>query len=223
MEKTTIVFDLDGTLVDTAPDLVDSLNHTIAARGLAPVGYEDLTFLVGQGARMMIQRAFELRGAPIDDSELPDLLDRFIAHYRGAMPGMSRPYPGVIEALDRLQADGHRLAVCTNKLEELAVPLLEGLGLAGYFSTIAGGDTFPVRKPDPDHIVQTVLKAGGKPTRILMIGDSINDIAAARNGGIPSIAVTFGYSDVPVETLGATSVIGHFDELTSDLIGSLTN
>ncbi|KPF43861.1 HAD family hydrolase [Rhizobium sp. AAP43] len=222
MEKTTIVFDLDGTLVDTAPDLVGSLNHTIAARGLAPVGYEDLTFLVGQGARMMIQRAFALRGVPIEDSELPDLMDRFIAHYRGAMPGMSRPYPGVVEALERLQAAGHVLAVCTNKLEELAVPLLKGLGLEHYFATIAGGDTFPVRKPDPDHIVQTVIKAGGNADRILMIGDSINDIAAARGGDIPSIAVTFGYSDVPVETLGASHIIAHFDELTPDLVISLT-
>lgn len=221
MTATTIVFDLDGTLIDTAPDLVESLNHTIAVRDLAPVGYEDLTHLVGQGARVMIQRAFALRGAPLAEDDIPALLDRFIEHYEAGMPGKSRPYPGLIEALGRLKAAGCRLAVCTNKMERLAVPLIEGLELTGYFTTIAGGDTFAFRKPDPAHILATVERAGGKPDKVLMIGDSINDILAARNGKIPSIAVPFGYSDVPVESLGASHVITHFDELTVELVDRL--
>lgn len=221
MTTTTIVFDLDGTLIDTAPDLVESLNHTIAARDLAPVSYEDLTHLVGQGARVMIQRAFALRGAPITDDEIPALLDRFIAHYEAGMPGKSRPYPGLIEALERLKAAGYILAVCTNKMERLALPLLERLHLTGYFTAIAGGDTFAFRKPDPAHILATAERAGGKDGKVLMIGDSINDILAARNGSIPSIAVPFGYSDVAVEELGASHIIGHFDELTVELVEQL--
>ena len=221
MTTTTIVFDLDGTLIDTAPDLVESLNYTIAARDLAPVSYEDLTHLVGQGARVMIQRAFALRGAPITDDEIPALLDRFIAHYEAGMPGKSRPYPGLIEALERLKAAGYILAVCTNKMERLALPLLERLHLTGYFTAIAGGDTFAFRKPDPAHILATAERAGGNAGKVLMIGDSINDILAARNGNIPSIAVPFGYSDVAVEELGASYIIGHFDELTVELVEHL--
>lgn len=221
MTTTTIVFDLDGTLIDTAPDLVESLNHTIAARDLAPVSYEDLTHLVGQGARVMIQRAFSLRGAPIAEDEIPALLDRFITHYEVGMPGKSRPYPGLIQALERMKAAGYILAVCTNKMERLALPLLERLELTAYFATITGGDTFAFRKPDPAHILATVERAGGQADKVLMIGDSINDIMAARNGKIPSIAVPFGYSDVPVEELGASRIIGHFDELTVELVEQL--
>lgn len=221
MTTTTIVFDLDGTLIDTAPDLVESLNHTIAARDLAPVSYEDLTHLVGQGARVMIQRAFALRGAPLAEEDVPALLDRFITHYEAGMPGKSHPYPGLIEALERMKAAGYILAVCTNKMERLALPLLERLQLTGYFAAITGGDTFAFRKPDPAHILATIERAGGQADKVLMIGDSINDIMAARNGNIPSIAVPFGYSDVPVEELGASCIIGHFDELTVELVEQL--
>ncbi|MBO3760694.1 HAD-IA family hydrolase [Ciceribacter sp. L1K22] len=221
MTVTTIVFDLDGTLVDTAPDLMHSLNHTIAAVGLAPVGYEDITHLVGQGAKVMIERAFRLREAPLADSELPALLDRFIDHYSAHMPGESLPFPGVVDALDRLTAAGYRLAVCTNKMERLAVPLIANLGLGDRFAAIAGGDTFPTRKPDGAHIVSTVEKAGGDPRRAIMVGDSVNDILAAQNARMPSIAVPFGYSDVPVDTLGADRIISHFDQLTSELVEAL--
>lgn len=221
LTATTIVFDLDGTLIDTAPDLVESLNHTIAARDLEPVSYEDLTHLVGQGARVMIQRAFALRGAPLNEDEIPALLDRFIDHYEAGMPGKSRPYPGLLDALNRLKAAGYILAVCTNKMERLAVSLLNRLKLTDYFAAIAGGDTFAFRKPDPAHILATVERAGGTSHKVLMIGDSINDILAARNGGIPSIAVPFGYSDVAVEELGASHIIRHFDELSVELVERL--
>lgn len=221
LTATTIVFDLDGTLIDTAPDLVESLNHTIAARNLEPVSYEDLTHLVGQGARVMIQRAFALRGAPLSEDEIAALLDRFIEHYEAGMPGKSRLYPGLLDSLNRLKAAGYILAVCTNKMERLAVPLLNRLALTDYFAAIAGGDTFAFRKPDPAHILATVERAGGTSNKVLMIGDSINDILAARNGGIPSIAVPFGYSDVAVEELGASHIISHFDELTVELVQRL--
>jgi phosphoglycolate phosphatase len=216
-----VIFDLDGTLIDTAPDLVASLNHTIAAHGLAPVGYDDLTHLVGHGARAMIERAFRLRGNPLDESEFPAMLERFIEHYLSGMPGESRPYPGLVESLDRLREAGMLMAVCTNKMEGLARPLIEGLGLTGYFAAITGGDTFAVRKPDPAHLIGTMHLAGGDLARTVMVGDSLNDLKVAYNAGVPSIGVPFGYSDVPIQTLAPTVIIGHFDELTPDLVLSL--
>jgi phosphoglycolate phosphatase len=216
-----VVFDLDGTLIDTAPDLVASLNHTIAAHGLAPVTYGDLTHLVGHGARAMIERSFRLRGRPLDEAELPPMMDRFIEHYLAGMPGESRPYPGLTDSLDRLRDAGMVLAVCTNKMESLARPLIEGLGMTGYFSAITGGDTFPVRKPDPAHLTGTVDLAGGDIRRTVMVGDSLNDLKVAVNAGVPSVGVPFGYSDVPIQTLNPTVLIDHFDQLTPDLVRSL--
>lgn len=216
--NTLVVFDLDGTMIDTAPDLIDSLNHTIAARGLAPVTFADLTHLVGQGARVMIRRAFALREASLDDSEVEPLLARFLDHYSQHMPGKSRLYDGLTDCFDRLEAAGMRLAVCTNKLEQLALPLLDKMHLTKRFAAITGGDTFPVRKPDARHLLGTIERAGGEPARSILIGDSINDIMAAKNAGIGSIGVTFGYSDVPVAELAPTRIIGHFEELTAELV-----
>lgn len=216
-----VVFDLDGTLVDTAPDLVASLNHTIAGLGLAPFGDGDLTHLVGQGARVMIDRALTFRGHPVVPEEIDGLLTTFIDHYEGTMPGASKPFPGVIDAMVRLDAADIGLAVCTNKQEGLARRLLNTLGLSERFGVITGGDTFAVRKPDAGHIHGTIDKAGGDRSAAVMIGDSVNDIAAARNAGIPSLAVSFGYSDVDVATLGATRIIDHYDELTPALVETL--
>ncbi len=217
----TVVFDLDGTLVDTAPDLMAGLNHVLAIDGIEPVHYDDMTFLVGQGARAMIERGFALRGRPLAEERLGALLDIFIKQYLDDMPGKSLPYAGVVRSLETLKAEGFRLAVCTNKLENLALPLLKGLKLDTYFDAIAGGDTFPVRKPDAAHVLKTIERAGGKAAASVMVGDSVNDILAAQNAGIPAIAVPFGYSDVPVETLNPTRIIGHFDELTPQLVRSL--
>ena len=221
MTAPLLIFDLDGTLIDTAPDLIASLNYTIAAADLAPVTFDDLTHLVGQGARVMIRRAFELRGQEIREPAVEPLLHRFLDHYKREMPGASQPYEGLLEALDRLTDAGFTAAVCTNKLEELALPLLEKLGLADRFPVVTGGDTFAFRKPDARHILGTIEKAGGDPAKTVMIGDSINDILAARNAGISSIAVTFGYSDVPVAELQPDYVIEHFSQLTADLVERL--
>lgn len=215
------IFDLDGTLVDTAADLVSSLNHTIAAAGLAPVTYDDLTHLVGQGARVMIKRAFALRETELPETDIEPLYERFITHYRAEMPGESRPYPGIVNTLDALREAGITLAVCTNKTEILALPLLEKLGLTGYFAAITCGDTFSFRKPDARHILGTIEKAGGDIRSSIMVGDSINDILAAKNAAVPSIGVTFGYSDVPMVELEPDVVIDDFAELTPDLVGRL--
>jgi phosphoglycolate phosphatase len=215
------VFDLDGTLIDTHHDLVDSLNYTIAVRDLEPLTYADLTHLVGSGARAMIERAFKLRGSPIADGDLEAMIDRFVEHYRAGMPGKSLPYPGLVEALDRLADAGVTLAVCTNKMEGLARPLLDLLGLSDRFAAVTGGDTFAVRKPDAEHLLGTIRMAGGEPSHTVMIGDSLNDFKVAANAGVPSIGVPFGYSDVGIETLNPTVIIQHFDELTPGLVERL--
>lgn len=221
MTAPLVVFDLDGTLIDTAPDLVSSLNHTIGTAGLEPVTYDDLTYLVGHGGQVMIQRAFALRGQDLRQDDLPAMLKIFVDHYAQGMPGESRPYPGLISALDRLETAGFRLAVCTNKLEGLARRLIEGLGLTSRFAAITGGDTFAVRKPEAAHLLETVRLAGGAPARTVMIGDSLNDVLVARNAGVPSIGVPFGYSDVAIASLEPDHVIGSFDELLPDLVESL--
>ncbi|HXV30721.1 MAG TPA: phosphoglycolate phosphatase [Sinorhizobium sp.] len=218
-----VVFDLDGTLVDTAPDLVASLNHAIAQAGIQPVTYADLTHLVGHGARAMIERTFTLRGKTLSEEELAWQMKTFVDFYHASMPGESLPYPGLIAALDRLQDAGLRLAVCTNKPEMLARRLLEGLGLLDRFAAVAGGDTFSVRKPHAEHLLSTVANAGGSAERSVMVGDSLNDMLVARNAAVPSIAVPFGYSDVPVEDLSPDRIIRHFDELTPELVKTMLN
>ena len=216
-----VVFDLDGTLLDTHADLVESLNHTIAILGLEPVSYDDLTHLVGQAARVMIERACRLRRHPLEGEALPALVERFVAHYAAGMPGHTQPYPGLVAAMDKLKSKGYRLAVCTNKMEKLALGLLEKLDLTGYFDAVTGGDTFEYRKPDARHLTGTIARAGSDISRTVMIGDSVNDIAVARNAAVPSIAVPFGYSDVPVGALGSDHIITHFDELTPELVETL--
>ncbi|HET7412617.1 MAG TPA: HAD family hydrolase [Pararhizobium sp.] len=218
-----VIFDLDGTLIETGPDLVDSLNHAISMIGLAPFGDYDLAHLVGQGSRVMIDRALELRGTPADEAAIEELLTAFLAFYKANIPGRSAPYPGLVAALERLDHAGMRLAVCTNKQETLARELLDALGLSHRFAAVTGGDTFPMRKPDAGHILGTIERAGGEKASAVMVGDSINDIAAARNAGIPSLAVSFGYSDVPAAKLGAARVIDHYDALTPSLMGELLN
>ena len=221
MSASVVVFDLDGTLVDTAPDLVASLNHAVKQAGLQPVTYDDLTHLVGHGAKAMIERTFALRNATLSAADLEWQMKEFVDFYHGSMPGESLPYPGLIEAMDRLANAGFKLAVCTNKMEMLARSLIESLSLTDRFAAITGGDTLPVRKPDAEHLLATVRLAGGTPDRAVMIGDSLNDILVARNAAVPSIGVPFGYSDVPIESLTPTTIIAHFDDLTPELVESL--
>ena len=176
---------------------------------------------VGQGARVMIKRAFALRETELPEAEIDPLYERFITHYRAEMPGESRPYPGIVKTLDALSQSGITLAVCTNKTAVLAVPLLEKLGLTPYFAAITCGDTFEFRKPDARHILGTIERAGGDIRRTVMVGDSINDILAAKNANVPSIGVTFGYTDVPMAELKPDVVIDNFDALTPTLFEKL--
>ena len=215
MTAPTIVFDLDGTLIDTAPDLVDTLNVVFAREGWPPVPYETARNTIGGGARMMIARGIAAEGIAIAPAKLEQLFVDFIAHYTEHLADRSRPFPGLTDALDVLAAGGCRFAVCTNKLERLSVRLLKQLKLADRFATICGQDTFGIQKPDPEVLRRTVTAAGGSLPHAIMIGDSVTDIRTARAAGIPVIAVDFGYCERPVYELGPDRIISHFAQLRS--------
>lgn len=221
MSAPIIVFDLDGTLVDTAPDLLDSLNHCLRSVDVPEASASEIRRFVGHGSRVMIERAFAAHGRPLQPEQLNALQALFLEHYGANLPGSSQPFPGVREALVRFRDQGYRLAVCTNKFEGLSVKLLEGIGLSGFFATVCGSDTFAHRKPDPRHLLDTIARGGGDPERALMVGDSRTDIDTAKGAGIPVVAVDFGYTDLPVHTFGPSRVISHFDELTVDLAATL--
>jgi phosphoglycolate phosphatase len=209
----TIVFDLDGTLADTAGDLVSTLNVILAREGLAPIPLQRARDMIGAGARALIQRGFEAHGRPLPATELDRMFLEFLDHYGDNLAVETVLYDGVLASLDQLAADGHRLAVCTNKVENHSIKVLEALGVADRFAAICGRDTFAFFKPDPRHLTATIEKAGGDPTRAVMVGDSRTDIDTARAAGLPVVAVTFGYTDTPVTQLSPDRVIEHFDDL----------
>ena len=213
MPAQTIVFDLDGTLIDTAPDLVDTLNVVFAREGLPPVPYETARNLIGGGARAMIARGIEAEGRVFAPAKLEQMFGEFIEYYTAHIADRSRPFPGLVDALDALASRGCRFAVCTNKLERLSVLLLEELKLAGRFDVICGQDTFGVQKPDPDVLRRTIAAAGGHLQHAIMVGDSATDIRTARAAGIPVIAVDFGYSECPVAEFGPDRIISQFAQL----------
>ena len=217
MATPTVVFDLDGTLIDTAPDLVDTLNVVFAREGLPPVPYEAARNAIGGGAKAMITRGVEAEGRTLSPEKLEQMFANFIAHYSDHLADRSRPFPGLTEALDALAARGCRFAVCTNKLERLSVLLLDQLDLADRFVAICGQDTFGVQKPDPEILRRTIAAAGGTMQRAVMIGDSITDIRTARAAGVPIIAVDFGYSERPVAEFGPDRTISHFAQLPASI------
>lgn len=218
LKDATIVFDLDGTLVDTAPDLTNTLNHVLKARGYAPVPAAHVREAVGRGAQAMIEQALALSGA---QGEMDDMLAAFLVHYEANIAVESRLFPSALAALERLRAAGARLAVCTNKRERLSRLLLQALEIEHAFDAIAGRDTFPVSKPDPGHLLGAIEAAGGDPGRAVMVGDSAVDIQAARSAGVPSILVSFGYCPPPPQGLRADAVIDHFDALDDSAAGLL--
>jgi phosphoglycolate phosphatase len=209
----TIVFDLDGTLIDTAPDLIDTLNFIFAQEGLPVVPFGTARNLIGGGAKAMIERALIDEGRTCSTKELDHLYKAFLVHYAAHIADRSRPFPKLEATLEGLAATGHRLAVCTNKLEWLSIRLLQTLKLAQHFAAICGQDTFGVQKPDPVMFRGTVRRAGGEPSKAIMIGDSKTDIATARAAEVPVVAVDFGYSDVPIQTLTPDRLISSFAEL----------
>jgi phosphoglycolate phosphatase len=222
MTSPIVVFDLDGTLVDTAPDLVATLNVIFAREGLPPVAYDAARNMVGGGARLMIERGLAAEGSTRPPAEIDRLVRDFIDYYAAHIADQSRPFPDLERALDELTARGCRFAVCTNKLEWLSLRLLDALDLTRRFEAICGSDTFGVQKPRPEPLWRTVERLQGRFGDAVMVGDSANDITTARAAGIPVVAVDFGYSEIPVRDLNPDRVIGsfaHLPEAVFDLFG----
>ena len=213
LKGAVIAFDLDGTLVDTAPDLVGALNRLLREEGLRPVPLELGRRFIGAGARVLIERGFAAAGGPVAPERMPGLFDRFIAVYLARIADESRPFPGVVEALDALKSAGARLAVCTNKHTELSVALLQALDLIGGFEAVGGADAAPAPKPDPRHLEAAVRAAGGAIERAILVGDAATDAGAARAAGAGLVLVSFGYKETPASELSPDVLIDHFDEL----------
>jgi phosphoglycolate phosphatase len=213
MPSPIIAFDLDGTLVDTAPDLIATLNAVLADQGVPPVAHESAREMIGGGVKVLLERGLAAQGIRLTPSDLDRLYSTYLERYAAAIADLSRPFPGLLAALDTLERQGFHFAVCTNKLEWLSVRLLNALALSPRFKAICGQDTFRIAKPDPEILRRTILQAGGDPASALMVGDSETDIRTARNAGIPVVAVDFGYTETPVTELNPDRVISHFDQL----------
>lgn len=213
LDGCVVAFDLDGTLVDTAPDLIGALNQCLDREGLPRRPVSAARHLVGRGARYLIEHGFREAGAALDPERLPVLEDQFVADYRARIAAESRPFPGCEAALEALAGQGARLAVCTNKRTSLAVPLLDALGLSGWFATVAGGDLVARGKPDPALLRLAVEQAGGSPGRAVMVGDAATDTGAARAAGVPCVVVGWGYTETPPAALGGDLVIDAFAQL----------
>jgi len=222
MPPATIVFDLDGTLVDTAPDLIATLNVVFAEQNVPQMAFDEARALIGGGVKVLLERGLRAQNVPFTPADVDRLYDGYLERYAAHIADRSRPFPGLETALDRLAGQGCRFAVCTNKLEWLSVRLLEALGLAERFAAICGQDTFGIQKPDPEMLRRTIAKAGGSGTSAIMVGDSVTDIDTARAAGIPVIAVDFGYTETPVSLLAPDHVISHFDALPAAVAELLT-
>jgi phosphoglycolate phosphatase len=216
-EGWTILFDLDGTLVDTAPDLLGALNHVLTDMALAPVSLDAVAEMIGHGARAMIETGLKTQGAVLSATEMDAAFERFIAYYVDHIADHSRPFEGAVEALAALREAGAKLTVCTNKRQDLSERLIGALGLSHRFDVIFGADRATNRKPHADHVFETLAAAGGDPARALFVGDSRTDERAARNAGLPFVFVTFGYEAETVEDIAADVAISHYTQLVSAL------
>jgi phosphoglycolate phosphatase len=208
-----IVFDLDGTLVDSAPDLIGALNYVLGREGLPPVPVASARKMIGAGARALIERGLELEGRTMTPERISQLTDDFIEFYSMHIADQTRPFEGTEAALDELSARGFMFAVCTNKLEWLSKLLLDKLAMSSRFAAICGADTFGVQKPDPLILRQTVARAGGELSSSIMVGDSGPDIGVAKRAGIPVIGVDFGYTQVAIADLEPDALISHMRHL----------
>jgi len=217
MTSASLLFDLDGTLADTAGDLCETMNVILTRHGRERVPENRVRHLVGGGARLLMQRGFAETGMPATEEQLDQLFQEFIEYYSAHIADHTKLWPGIDALLTRLADEGVGLAVCTNKVEHLARQLLGELRIDHYFPVVIGGDTLPVKKPDPEHLFEAVRLLGGEPASAIMVGDSETDIDAALNAKMPSICVSFGYSRQPVPELGADVVIDHFDEFPAAL------
>jgi phosphoglycolate phosphatase len=210
-----LVFDLDGTLVDSVPDLRAALNEMLRERGRRPLSLREVKRMVGDGAPALVGHA--LAATEGDPAETATALRRFLQIYEANAANLSRPYPGVPETLSALRRVGYRTAVCTNKPQRATIAVLQGLDLMPLFDGIAGGDRFPVKKPDPGHLLRLIAELGAKPATAAMIGDNENDAAAAHAAAVPFVLMRYGYARVDPETLAADALLDHFSALPREL------
>ena len=213
LDGVVVAFDLDGTLVDTAPDLIGALNQCLEREGLPARPLAAARHLVGRGARFLIEHGFAEAGAVLEPERVRPLFDRFITDYLARIASESRPFPGCEAALDALAADGARLAVCTNKNTDLALALLDALNLTGRFASVVGGDLVPVKKPHPALLHLAIDRAGGSVARAVLVGDAAPDSGAARNAGVPCVIVDWGYTEVPPGDLGGDALVSRFADV----------
>jgi phosphoglycolate phosphatase len=217
MSKFLLVFDLDGTLVDSAPDLRAAVNEMLRERGRAPLSLPHVKRMIGDGAPALVARALAESG--LDPATAPDALPRFLQLYEADAVRLTQPYPAVPATLAALRRRGYRTAICTNKPQHATITVLEGLGLMALFDGIAGGDRFAVRKPDPGHLLGLIAALGGCAKAAAMIGDNENDAAAAHAAGLPLVLMRYGYARIDPETLGADALLDNFADLPAALNG----
>lgn len=224
MARGTVLFDLDGTLVDSAPDLADALDELLQERGLAPLGLVEARGMIGLGIGNFVREGLAAHGVVLDGCRLEKATQRFLEFYDARLSRKTRPYPGTAEALAALRRDGWRLVVCTNKLESSARRILADLGLLNEFALVAGPDTFGVAKPDPRHLLRCLSDAQeGARRAVALVGDSAVDLEAGQAAGIPVALVDWGYSRKPIRELGADVVLSSFDQVPAAveaLVGS---
>ena len=213
----TVIFDLDGTLIDSAPEIGTAVNQLLAIHGRPAVSVEQIRTMVGDGSPVLIRKAFAATGQDLDPDDAPAVLDQFIGIYESQGADPHSLYPGVTATLEKLHIQGLRLGLCTNKPERVTLEVLTQLGLRRFFGAVAGGDTLPVRKPDGRHIAWVVEQLEADIGSAIMVGDHDNDVAAARSAGLPVVAVSYGYPRTPVAALGADMVIDRFGDLVDVL------
>ncbi|MEO8558876.1 MAG: HAD-IA family hydrolase [Rhodospirillales bacterium] len=215
----TIIFDLDGTLIDSALDVGVAVNKVLVEQGFEPIDDQTSRDLMGEGGKAMVAKAFRLRGHELTEATLLRLTRRFIDHYRADPVGRTTLYPGVADVVAGLHGEGISMAVCTNKFEQPARDILDALGLSRYIGDVAGADTFAMRKPDPGHLLHLLRRFERDHKNAVMVGDSIHDVQAAKAAGIPVIAVTWGYTIEPAASFGADVLIDRFSALPEALRG----
>ncbi len=221
MIQKSVIFDLDGTLVDTAPDLWRATNHCLALRGRRDVTLDEVRAFVGHGARKLIARGLAATGELLDAQEIEVLYGEFVAYYSANIAVGSTPFPGCVALLDRLKAEGISLGICTNKLEGLSVRLIDALGLDAYFDAIVGPDTIGIAKPDPAPYREALRRLAGQDGRSLLIGDTETDVLTARAAGVPIIGVTFGYTPTPIEEFKPDALISDFGDAFEPILAAL--
>ena len=213
----TVIYDLDGTLIDSAKDMQVAVSRVLAEHALPPVTEDDVRLFMGQGSKVTMGKAFAKHGRTLDEATLSAVTREFVRYYEADPVSHTSAFAGVAEVVARFDRLGLRQGVCTNKFERPSRMILEHLKLMPPISDVAGADTFPVRKPDPKHILMLVERMGGSPERSVMVGDSIHDVEAAHGAGLPAVLVSWGYTDRPASELGAEAVIQKFGGLPEAL------